>query len=74
MLMGGRTLVRYGRFKATVATDGPIKLYDMLHPESGIGEQAEVSAENPDVVSSINKHLENNKMTARYYTIPDTQR
>jgi hypothetical protein len=66
-----RRFVRYGRFKATVARDGTMKLYDMLHPKSGIGEQAEVSAENPDVVTLIKKHLEDNKVTERYYTIPN---
>jgi arylsulfatase A-like enzyme len=64
-----RQFVRYGRFKATVASDGTMKLYDMLHPKSGIGEQTEVSAENLDVVSLIRKHLEDNKVTERYYTM-----
>jgi hypothetical protein len=33
-----------------------------------------MSAENPTVVSLIKKHLEDNKVTERYYTIPNTKR
>jgi len=41
----------------------------MLHPKSGIGEQYEVSIEKPELLNFIRKHLEDNNITDRYYTI-----
>ena len=62
--------VRYGQYKAIIDAEGEFKLYDMLHPKSGIGEHTEVSAEEPEIVNLIKTHLKENKITARYYNIP----
>ena len=65
-----RQFIRYGKYKAVIGAGGEFQLYDMLHPKSGIGEQAEVSADRPDIVKSIEAHLSDNKITERYYTMP----
>lgn len=62
--------IRYGKYKAVIRVDGELELYDMLHPKSGIGEQAEVTAEQAEVVKFIKQHLEDNRITQRHYTIP----
>ena len=65
-----KQFVRYGQYKAVIAADDSIKLYDMLHPKSGIGEQAEVSDSKPEIVDRIRKHIKKLDITARYYSIP----
>jgi hypothetical protein len=42
----------------------------MLHPQSGIGEHTEVTADQPDIVELIQRHLKHHQVTERYYNIP----
>ncbi len=52
-----RQMVRCGRYKGMLEADGQLKVYDMLHPRSGIGEHTEVSAEQHEVVAAIQAWL-----------------
>ena len=65
-----KQFIRYGKYKATIDHDDTLLLYDMLHPKSGIGEQAEVASDEPDIVAHIRSYLRKNPQTARYVTIP----
>ncbi len=65
-----RQFVRYGRYKAVIDTRGEMKLYDMLHPKSGIGEHAEVSESKPGIVRVIKDHLKRHRITERHVTMP----
>jgi len=48
-----RQMVRCGQYKGILGADGQLKVYDMLHPKSGIGEHTEVSAEQSEIVERI---------------------
>jgi arylsulfatase A-like enzyme len=65
-----KQFVRYGHYKLVIDAQGHQRLYDMLHPKSGIGEQAEVTAEKPEVVKLMLDHLREHKIADRYHTIP----
>jgi hypothetical protein len=64
-----KQLVRYRNWKAVIAADGGFHLYDMLDPRDGIGEQTDVSEENPDIVELIRRKLSAGNITGRYVTI-----
>ena len=64
-----KQFVRYGQYKAIIDNDNQLKLYDMLHPKSGIGEQYEVSGEKKELVELIRNHLKDNAVESRYYSI-----
>ncbi len=53
-----RQMVRYGQYKGIIDAAGDLRVYDMLHPKSGIGEQTEVSAEQPQVTAKIKAWLQ----------------
>jgi len=55
-----RQMVRYGQYKGVVEADGTLKVYDMMHPKSGIGEQTEISKEKPRITDKINAWLKAN--------------
>ena len=63
--------VRIGHLKAAVRSGGEIELYDMLHPKSGIGEQAEVSADYPDVLRRLRDHRRATPRGSRYQSLPE---
>ena len=65
-----KQFVRTGRYKAVIAGDGSMMLFDILAP-MGISEQTEVAEEHPDVISYIREYLEKNRITARHVTIPE---
>lgn len=65
-----KQFIRHGQYKAVIDSDGTMKLYDMLHPKSGIGEHTEVAADKPEVILRIRTHLRDKEITARYVTIP----
>ena len=64
-----KQLVRYRDWKAVIAADGGFHLFDMLDPRDGIGEQNDVSEENPDIVELIRRKLSAGNITRRYVTI-----
>lgn len=66
-----KQFIRYGQYKAIIDNNNQLKLYDMLHPKSGIGEQYEVSGEKKEVVKFIKNHLEDNAVKSRYYSIEE---
>jgi len=48
-----KQMVRYGKYKGILGADGNVKVYDMLHAKSGIGEHTEVSVDKPEIVNKI---------------------
>ena len=66
-----KQFVRYGQYKAIIDNNNQLKLYDMLHPKSGIGEQYEVSGEKKELVELIRNHLKDNAVESRYYSIEE---
>jgi arylsulfatase A-like enzyme len=65
-----KQFVRAGRYKAVVAGDESMMLFDILAP-MGISEQTDVAQEHPNVVSYIRDYLEKSRITTRHVTIPE---
>ena len=51
---------RLGRYKGVLDGEGTLRVYDMLHPKSGIGEHTEIPAKKQPIKSQIKKHLNGN--------------
>lgn len=66
-----KQFVRYGQYKGIVHADGTLKVCDMLHPKSGIGERFESMVDKPEIGTFIQNYLKENKITDRYVTIPE---
>lgn len=64
-----KQLIRYKNFKAIITAQDEFQLYDMMHLKNGIGEQDEISIDNPEVVSKIKQLLQEQLLTARHVTI-----
>jgi len=64
-----KAFVRYGRYKATIDKSDQIRIYDMLHPKSGIGEQFEVTDSEPHLLNEIKDFLKNQNIKDRYFTM-----
>ena len=57
-----KQMVRYGHYKGILEADGSLKVYDMMHPKSGIGEHTEVSAEKPQITEKIQSWFKANPL------------
>ena len=64
-----KQLVRWGRWKYVLPTDGKSLLFDM-ESTFGISESIDVSEDNPAVVGRIAEYLAANKIATRYVTMP----
>lgn len=65
-----KQFIRYGQYKGMVLADGTLKVCDMLHPKSGIGERFESMVDKPEIAKFIANYLKQNNITDRYVTIP----
>ena len=67
-----KQFIRYKQYKGIVLADGTLKVCDMLHPKSGIGERFESMVDKPEIAQFIQSYVKKNNITARYVTISDT--
>jgi len=65
-----KQFIRWGKWKAIIPCTGEMMLFN-LYEQSGISEQHDVASENTDVVKTISQYLENEKISNRYYLIPE---
>jgi len=67
-----KQFIRFKQYKGIVYADGTLKVCDMLHPKSGIGERFESMVDKPEIGQLMQRYLAKHNITARYVTIPDS--
>ncbi|MFD2160204.1 sulfatase [Rubritalea tangerina] len=65
-----KQFVRYRHYKGIVHANGELKVCDLLHPKSGIGERFESMVDKPEITNFIKAYIKKHKPAARYFTIP----